>query len=411
MKACSAQLPMFCLVLGLLAYSSFEMQYLRNTTSAQAEEVTAQISVNGKERSFKYVVSQQPAPANGRPLVIHLHGDGGSMSLSARWKDAVLNDNNGAVLLSANGRNTIPEAAAIDGSAWRFRMDEAGQPYDDVDFIDQLIDEALNNNLLNTQIDPDQIYAVGESRGAGFAYFLYADPRTSNKIRAIVPISGTFYCDGSGLNEGQANAAPAVGNDMTCGEIVPFGWWGPRPALFSAPNVTRAAHILDIHGQIASGEFPDTAPPTLDTSWAASTWAGWGDAAGCDTEMVRSATGQDLPNTVDGKSVKSYAYSQSSATPAQRCALDLTFYIVQGGGHVPSGFEKTAWCYLSGVGGNLSAHACAQQASTPTTPTTPTTSTTPTTPTSTTPSPSPSRTPTIPIEQNRRLYLSYIVKE
>jgi poly(3-hydroxybutyrate) depolymerase len=413
MNARSTLLPGLCLFVGLLVSSSFEMQYFADRVSAQVTEITSAIVVNGKERSFTYVVSQAAAPANGRPLVIHLHGDGGNMGLSGAWKDAVLNDNNGAVLLSAQGRNNIPEAAVIDGSGWRFRMDEAGREYDDIDFIAQLIDEALNANRLGTQIDPDQVYLVGESRGAGFAYFLYADPRTSNKIRAIVPISGTFYCDGQGLNQGQPNAAPAPGNDLTCGEIVPNGWWGPRPALFEAPNVTREAHILDIHGQISSGEFPHTAPPTLDTSWAVSTWAGWGNAVGCDTEQVRSLTGQTLPYTVNGKTIKSYAYSQSSATPAQRCALDLTFYIVQGGGHVPAGFEKTAWCYLSGVGGDPSAHACAQQNGTPTsstTPTTPTSSTTPSTPTSTTPSPSPSATPTIPTEQNKRLYLSYVVK-
>lgn len=404
----SALLPSLCLVVGLLVFSSVETQYFADRVSAQATEITSSIVVNGKERSFKYVVSQHAAPANGRPLVIHLHGDGGNMVLTAAWKDAVLNDSNGAVLLSAQGRNNIPEARLIDGSGWRFRMDEAGREYDDIDFINQLIDSALNNNLLSAQIDPDQIYLVGESRGAGFAYFLYADPRTSNKIRAIVPISGTFYCDGEGLNQGQVNAAPAAGNDMTCGEIVPYGWWGPRPALFSAPNVTREAHILDIHGQISSGEFPHTAPPTLDTSWAVSTWAGWGNAAGCDTEQVRSVTGQTLPYTVNGKTIKSYAYSQSSATPAQRCALDLTFYVVQGGGHVPAGFEQTAWCYLSGVGGNPSAHACAQQTATPTTPTSSITPTTPTTPTSITPSPS--KTPTLPVDQQRRLFLAYVVK-
>ena len=93
------------------------------------------IKVNGFERKFVYAVSAYPAPATGRPLVIHLHGDGGDMGLSAAWKQAVLNDANGAVLLSAQGRNNIPAAAAIDASAWRLRMDEMGQPYDDVDFI------------------------------------------------------------------------------------------------------------------------------------------------------------------------------------------------------------------------------------------------------------------------------------
>src|SRR5579859_4681369 len=171
-------------------------------TVQRATEITGSISVNGYTRNFLYDVSNSPAPANGRPLVIYLHGDGGTMGLSTAWKNAVLSDTNGAVLLSAQGRNNIPDAAAIDGSAWRFRMDEAGHPYDDIDFINQLISQALASNLLGVPIDPAQIYVVGESRGAGFSYFLYADPRTSNKIRAIVPISGTFYCDGGAVSPG-----------------------------------------------------------------------------------------------------------------------------------------------------------------------------------------------------------------
>jgi len=330
-----------------------------------AADTSASISVNGYTRYFVYAVSAAAAPAAGRPLVIQLHGDGGDMGLSAAWKQAVLSDMNGAVLLSAQGRNNIPDAAAIDGSAWRFRMDEAGQPYDDVDFIDQLITQATASSaLLGAQIDPGQVYVVGESRGAGFAYFLYADPRTRNKIRAIAPISGTFYCDG----DVGAGGAPAPGSDTTCGEVSAFGFWGPKASLFSPPGVTRAAHILDIHGQLPpdGGEGEDTAPPALDVDFGSSTWEGWAEAAGCYAVRVSSQTEQTLPQLIGGRVVKTYAYSQSEGYLATRCAgLDLTFYIAQGGGHVPPGFEPAAWCFLSTVGGAPSASAC-QSSATPT---------------------------------------------
>src|SRR5262249_4336295 len=71
------------------------------TPTAQVATVRAEQSsliVGGITRRFVYEVSSQPAPAGGRPLVIHLHGDGGDMGLSAAWKAAVLNDSNGAVL-------------------------------------------------------------------------------------------------------------------------------------------------------------------------------------------------------------------------------------------------------------------------------------------------------------------------
>jgi hypothetical protein len=148
------------------------------------------INVNGVDRNFVYAVSAYPAPATGRPLVIHLHGNGGNMGLSAAWKQAVLKDPNGAVLLSAQGRNNIP-------------------------------------------------------------------------------------------------------------------------------------------------------------------------AAGCYTVQVSSLTEQTLAQPIGGKTVKTYAYSQAGGNLATRCAnLDLTFYIVQGGGHVPGGFEPTAWCFLSTVGGTPSTSAC-----------------------------------------------------
>ena len=335
--------------------------------SQLAAETSGTLSVNGYARNFVYEVSASAAPATGRPLVIHLHGDDGNMGLSAAWKNAVLADTNGAVLLSPQGRNKIPAAAVIDGSAWRFRMDEAGDAYDDIDFINQLITQATASAaLLGTTIDPNQVYVVGESRGAGFAYFLYADPRTRNKIRAIVPISGTFYCD----DDAQA-VVPAP--DTTCGEVSPFGYWGPRASLFSAPGVTRATHILDVHGQLEPDgkELSATAPPALDQDYKSSTWAGWGDAAGCYTVRVSAQTEQTLAQPIGGKTVKTYAYSQAEQALATRCAgLDLTFYVVQGGGHVPGGFEPTAWCFLSTVGGKASTSACSSSVTpTPVTPT------------------------------------------
>jgi hypothetical protein len=274
----------------------------------------------------------------------------------------VLNDPNGAVLLSAQGRNNIPAAAAIDGSAWRFRMDEAGRPYDDVDFIQQIIKEATGGDtLLGAKIPVDQVYAVGESRGAGFAYVLYADPRISQKIRAIVPISGSFYCEGGAVAPGTPGTPAQAGSDLTCGEVSAFGYWGPKASLFNAPIVTQAAHILDIHGQLPpdGSEGVDTAPPALDIDFGSSPWAGWGDAAGCYTVQVSSLTEQKLALPIGGKTVKTYAYSQAGGSLATRCVnLDLTLYIVQGGGHVPGGFEPTAWCFLSTVGGTASTSAC-----------------------------------------------------
>jgi len=144
--------------------------------------------------------------------------------------------------------------------------------------------------------------------------------------------------------------------------VSPFGYWGPKPSLFGpAPSLTRVPRILDIHGQLPpdGSELPETSPPGLYKDWEATTWSGWAIAAGCYEVQVSSQTEQTLGQKIGGKTVKTYAYSQTAGNLASRCAdLDLTFYIVQGGGHVPSGFESTAWCFLSTVGGTPSTSAC-----------------------------------------------------
>src|SRR5437870_3170911 len=68
---------------------------------ATPADTTGTLTVNGYDRHYLFVVPATAAPAAGRPLVIFLHGDGGTMGLSAAWRSAVLADANGSVLLSA----------------------------------------------------------------------------------------------------------------------------------------------------------------------------------------------------------------------------------------------------------------------------------------------------------------------
>jgi hypothetical protein len=105
---------------------------------------------------------------NGFGFLQQLQNNLGFEGGSVRFFHLAILPNSGVLTVQILG-STIPAAALIDGSAWRFRMDEAGNPYDDVDFIDQLITQATANaTLLGTKIDPNQVYVVGESRGAPF---------------------------------------------------------------------------------------------------------------------------------------------------------------------------------------------------------------------------------------------------
>ncbi len=69
-----------CLFLSSLGYPVRDAR--RNIGPVQMD-TTGTLSVNGYTRNFVYAVSAYAAPAGGRPLVIHLHGDSGNMGLSA----------------------------------------------------------------------------------------------------------------------------------------------------------------------------------------------------------------------------------------------------------------------------------------------------------------------------------------
>ncbi len=234
-------------------------------------------------------------------------------------------------------------------------MDEAGRDYDDVDFINKLITEATTNNLLGTPIDPHQVYLVGESRGAGFAYFLIRRPahqqqdtRDRAHIRHVL-LRGRYP-------KSRHARKPASSWQRHDHVAMPALMAGGRPKRRClARRRSRATPISSMStgsSRQQGTEFGETAPPKLDEDWASTTWSGWADAGGCYIVRVSSETEQTLDQTIGGKAVKTYAYSQSAANLATRCAgLDLTFYIVQGGGHVPGGFQPTAWCFLSTVGG------------------------------------------------------------
>jgi poly(3-hydroxybutyrate) depolymerase len=306
-----------------------------NPTTGTTNFAVTGLGAPQASRTSKYRVSGQPAPAAGRPLVIYLHGNGTTdVQIPATY--AAHTDAFAAVLVAPQGLN----------ADWRFRMDgkNNGNPalagVDDVAFIDEIITRATNagNPLFGAgnTIDPTKVFVVGESRGAGMAYYLYADSRTKNKISAIAPISGTFFCETSNGGNGTTPYNPPADSDFNCGENGGFGYFAPKASLYTRATPPR---LLNIHGTLASGEFAATPPPALDNEYGSlilmtKQWAQTSNTCGASLPSANPV----FNAPINGKTVN--AYRQRNQAGNAPCAADVTFFIVENGGHVPQGFAE-----------------------------------------------------------------------
>jgi len=122
-----------------------------------------------------YLVMQPPSAANAlRPLIILLHGHGGSAEFmlgqvpilgytAPAWR--LLAEREGFMVIAPNGVD-----GADGNSAWNdCRADAASNSTtDDVGFISALIDSAIREH----RADPKRIYVYGYSNGGGLAYRL-----------------------------------------------------------------------------------------------------------------------------------------------------------------------------------------------------------------------------------------------
>ncbi len=282
-------------------------------------------------RTSRYRVSGLPAPVNGRPLVIYLHGDGSS-NTAVPNAYTPYTDQEAAVLVAPQGLN----------ATWRFRMDgknNAGTAaeVDDIAFIKEIITRASNATSplfgAGNKIDPSKVFIIGESRGAGFAYYLYAHPDTKNLIAAIAPVSGTFYCATSNVGNGTQPYNPPSDSDFTCGQNGGFGYFAHKASLYTRTSPPR---VFNIH---STNDFESTAAPDLDNEYGrliivTKQWAIASDNCG----VLLPSANPVFNASINGRIVN--AYRQRNAANTAPCAADVTFFIVNEGGHVPGGYAE-----------------------------------------------------------------------
>ena len=157
---------------------------LRVATSA---EVSKTLISDGRKRSYLLHVPPAYDGKHPIPLVIVLHGHGGSatrvLRISGLAKKA---DEEGFLIAAPNGTSWLgfSQRSWNAGYCCGYAM---GKQVDDVEFIRRLIDTIRHDY----QIDLRRIYITGVSNGGMMAYRLACD--MSDVIAAIAPVSGTYH--------------------------------------------------------------------------------------------------------------------------------------------------------------------------------------------------------------------------
>lgn len=151
---------------------------------AQAQTVTGSLNWGGLTRTYRLHLPTGADQTGVRPLVIALHGGGGSgerMEHLTQGGFNTLADKEGFVVVYPDGL----EKHWNDGREnARYRAHR--ENLDDVGFISALIDQLVQRR----NIDPERVYVTGISNGALMAHRLACE--LAGKIAAIAPVAGNM---------------------------------------------------------------------------------------------------------------------------------------------------------------------------------------------------------------------------
>ncbi len=230
------------------------------------------------------------------PIVIYIHGGGGSSAGSKNDGLYAYSDKYGFILLSPAGTGALKNKLLvwnlgpflINGNIQNHPNYASKHNTDDIGFLSKMIDDVKNN----FNVDENRIYATGISQGGMMSYRLACE--LSNKIAAIAP------------------AAPPAA-PMNC-------------------NPLRPVPIMHIHG---------TADPCAPFNGGIS-----GGCLGTEKELFQSA--QEMVNrwlSIDNCSSESsllYQKGNAMCISYNKCAgnSEVEFCTIEGGGHTwPSGSQ------------------------------------------------------------------------
>ncbi len=142
----------------------------------------------GRERAFLIHVPPGYDPARAAPLVIALHGGGGSMHYMARdslYELVSKSDSAGFIAVFPNGYSRFRGGKFATWNAGACCGDARDKNIDDVGFIKSMV------GFLHTRlhIDRDRVFATGMSNGGMMAYRLACE--LPDIFAAVAPVAGT----------------------------------------------------------------------------------------------------------------------------------------------------------------------------------------------------------------------------
>jgi len=200
------------------------------------------MTVDGYKRTYLLNLPPNFYDTSGFPLVILLHGFGGSAA-QAEQDYGVTNKGNAEHFVVV-----YPEGVA-SGGAHHLRSWNAGNccfvaqsnNVDDVRYISTLIDYLVGNY----KVDPRKVYVAGMSNGAMMAYTLAC--QLSGKVAAIASVSGTLVASSPCT---PSRVVPVLEIHSSQDTKVPFnGGYGLDgvwfPAVDSGLNVLAASDTCD----------------------------------------------------------------------------------------------------------------------------------------------------------------------
>ena len=284
-------------------------------TVANNAPITGSQNINtsdGQPHTYYYRVPATAAPATGRPVLIYLHGQGGTgANFAAKFHP--FTDPDGAVVIAPNGVNQTWTHAASD---------IAGLPLD-AQFIEKIVNILKTGQFQGQPVNPSKIYLTGDSRGGFMPYYLLQRAGTRNAFAAVGVNAGLMYCQN---NDNQCNDQQS------------------NQTLHSA-----STPIIHVHGtnDAVVQPVPLAAPlvaPNDPTYWN-DAWRVFNpmkffaEQNGCfNPSPVTAGT---LFTPANSTQIKGYDLSSKGAV-----CHKYQLYLVTNGGHVPASMEKTIWNFL-----------------------------------------------------------------
>ena len=188
------------LMVGCVGWSVGPADSIQPNT-ANAGDHTITIRVGKLERQYTVHVPPVYDGKTSMPIVIMLHGGGGTGKVAAietGW--GVKADEAGflAVFPDAMPPNPMkPAHFSKNPQLWNDGSDRfyPGQkPVDDIGFFNAMLDDLISRFT----VDPRRIYVVGFSNGAAMSFRIAAE--LSERIAAIAPVSGTLWVESPTFN-------------------------------------------------------------------------------------------------------------------------------------------------------------------------------------------------------------------